>query len=162
MKLLQVVPNPYGILDADGNPIAVFPCHRGHAPGEFVGATLQMEVLEPAETIQVKRKGRGGTSRLETVQSRPERSRASFTFTTEPVEVPADGSVGAYYRAGVRSGELIAADQATARACGRRLEPVDVVLARERERAAKAYSAEWGNLPPWAQEETKPAPVVAP
>lgn len=149
-QYLQVIPNPYKMLDADGTPTAIYPCHRKHAPGEFVGAKLTITVLEPAETVQVKRKDRRGQVSTQTLQSKTERSKGRFEFTTEPVGVPARGDVGAYYRAGVADGVLIAADQRTARACGVPFEPVDVVLERERRAAADAYKREFGALPPWA------------
>lgn len=162
MKLLQVVANPYRTLDADGNPIAIYPCHAKHAPGEYVAAKLQLEVIEPAETISIKRKDRRGGFRMETIQVKPDRSRAIFTFGTEPVGVPADGAIGAYYRVGVRRGALIPADQRTAFLCGVQFVPADQVLAKERERAAKEYHSQWGELPAWAQQENQPAPIAAP
>jgi hypothetical protein len=149
-QYLQVVPNPYQTLDADGNPTAVYPCHRKHAPGEYVGAKLTINVLEPAETVQVKRKDRRGQVSTQTLQSKAERSKGRFEFATEPVQVPSRGEVGAYYRAGVTSGVLIPADAATARACGVTFEPVKTVLAREQDEAAKSYRREFGTLPSWA------------
>jgi len=155
-QYLQVVPNPYKTLDADGAPTAIYPCHR-----EYVGAKLSIDVLEPAETIEVKRKDRRGQVSKQTVQAKVERSKGRFEFTAEPVDVPARGDVGAYYRAGVVAGALIAADVATARACGLRFEPVDVVLERERQRAAETYLREFGAAPPWADAAVKePAPTA--
>lgn len=158
-QYLQVIPNPYKTLDADGNPTAVYPCHRKHAPGEFVGAKLTIEVLEPAESINVKRKDRSGRASMQSVQMKTERSKGRFEFTTEPVEVPARGEVGAYYRAGVASGALLPADAATARACGIAFEPAAAVLERERAQAAQNYKNEFGALPSWADAAvTNPAP----
>lgn len=160
-QYLRVVPNPYQTLDADGNPTAIYPCHRRHAPGEFVGAKLTIDVLEKAETIDIKRKDRRGQVSKQTVQAKAERSRGRFDFTTEPVDVPARSDVGAYYRAGVASGALIPGDAATARACGVPFEPVTVVLERERGHAAEAHRREFGRLPPWANAPTNnPAPMA--
>lgn len=157
-QYLQVVPNPYKTLDADGNPTAVYPCHRKHAPGEFVGAKLTIEVLEKAESVTVKRKDRRGQVSTQTLQSKAERSKGRFEFTAAPVGVPSRGEVGAYYRAGVASGVLIPADQHTARVCGVAFEPVETVLEREREHAAEVYNREFGTPPPWATTTTNPAP----
>lgn len=160
-KTYQVVPNPYKMLDADGVPIAVYPCHRKHAPGEYVGAKLTIAVLSPAESITIKRKDKRGQTSAQTVQAKAERSKGRFEFTTEPVDLPAHLDVGAYYRAGIVSGVLIAANAATARACGVAFEPVDAVLAREREQAAKAFEREFGEAPAWASATTtKPAPTA--
>ena len=150
------------MLDAEGKPIAVYPCHAKHAPGQYVGAQAIVEVVSPAETIQVKRKDRRGQTSVETVQSKAERSRVTFAFESEPVDVPADGAVGAYYRAGVRAGALIAADAATARACGVQFVPVADALTIARERAASEFARESGEAPPWAIAENQTAPVVAP
>jgi hypothetical protein len=156
-QFLRVVPNPYKMLDADGNPTAVYPCHRKHAPGEFVGASVAIQVLEPAESIPVKRKDKQGRVSVQTVQAKTERSKGRFSFTTEAIEVPARGELGAYYRAGVTSGALIAADAATARACGAPFEPVEVVLERERRQAAETFKRESGALPSWATTTNNPA-----
>lgn len=158
---LQVIPNPYKLLDADGNPIAVYPCHGKHAPGQYVGAVLTLDVQAPAETVQVPRKDKRGQKTVETIVARLDRSKARFAFTTSPVELPAGGAVGAYYRAGIASGVLLPADAATARACGLRFEPVETVLARERKEAAKTFEREFGVAPVWASASaTNPAPLA--
>lgn len=160
---LQVIPNPYKMLDADGNPIAVFPCHPRHAPREFVGAKMTIVVEMPAEMINIKRKDRRGTEHMETVEARTERSRARFEFTTQPVDLPASGAMGAYYRAGIRDGVLLPANEATARACNMPFVPVAEALRKESEQAANTYQREHGVLPVWAQPVTlTPAPVAAP
>lgn len=159
IKYLRVIPNPYRALDADGNPTSVYPCHRRHAPGEYVGATLAINVLVPAIVDTVKRTRRGQT-KAQAVQTRGERSKARFVFSTEPVDLPAEGEVGGYYRAGIRDGVLIPADAATARACNMAFEPPDIVLARERERAATAIEKEFGEAPEWAIATTTQAPTA--
>lgn len=156
MKLLQVVPNPYRMLDADGKPIAVFPCHYKHAPGQYVGAKMTLNVIRPAAFVTVK--GRSGV-RKEVAQF--DRSRAVFTFTFDSVGVPADGEVGAYYRKGVKTGALLPADRATAIQCGVDYVPVADALRAERDAAAKEHKRQTGELPAWTSE-TKPAPVAAP
>lgn len=160
MKMLQVIPNPYGVLDADGKPTAIVPCHSRHAPGEFVGATKTMVELAPAEYVDVA-KVVGGRKVIEQKLAQYDRSKASFAFLTEPVEVPADGTAGAYYRDRVREGALVAADQYTAGKCGVQFEQPEKVLTRERDKAAKEFMRQFGELPQWAQP-TNQAPVAAP
>jgi len=157
--MLQVIPNPYGVLDADGKPTAIVPCHSRHAPGEFVGATRTMIESEPAQYVDVSRVV-GGKKVVEQKLAQYDRSKASFTFSTEPVGVPADGTVGVYYRDRVREGALIAADKFTAQKCGVQFEQPEKVLARERDKAAKEFARQFGELPEWAQP-TNQAPVEA-
>lgn len=151
------------MLDAEGEPIAVFPCHLKHAPGEYVGATKSLNVLTPAtfSNITGKRKDASGKPMVRREVGSFDRSKAVFTFTTEPVEVPAGGEIGAYYRKGVKTGALLPADTATAEACGMTFVPVVVALEAQRQAAAKEFKRQFGELPAWASE-TKQAPVVAP
>lgn len=158
--MLQVIPNPYRVLDADGKPTAIVPCHSKHAPGEFVGATRELVVIEPAEFVDLKQNIRGKTS-VRTVLAKHDRSKASFTFSTEPVSLPMDGVAGAYYRRRVREGSLIAADQFTAQKCGVAFVAPSDVLAKERAGAAKEFERQFGEKPNWPSD-TKPAPNVAP
>ncbi len=160
MKMLQVIPNPYGVLDADGKPTAIVPCHSRHAPNEYVGAMRTMIEIEPAQYVDVK-KVVGGQKVIEQKLAQYDRSKASFTFSTEPVALPADGTAGAYYRDRVREGSLVAADPFTAQKCGVAFELPEKVLARERDNAAKEFMRQFGELPQWAQP-TNQAPVAAP
>ncbi len=160
MKMLQVIPNPYRVLDADGKPTAIVPCHSRHAPGEFVGATKTLIEIEPADFVDVK-KVVGGKPVIDRKLAKFDRSKASFTFTMVPVQVPAEGVIGVYYRDRVRDGSLIAADQFTAQKCGMSFEAADKVLAKERDAAAKIFERQFGALPEWASN-SQPAPTVAP
>jgi hypothetical protein len=160
MKVLQVLPNPYGVLDADGKPTAVVPCHSRHAPGEYVGAIRTMIETEPAQYADVKKVVNGKTV-VEQKLAQLDRSKASFTFSTEPVQVPADGIVGVYYRDRVREGTLIAADVLTAQKCGVQFEAPEKAIARERDKAAKEFQRQFGDKPEWAQP-TNQAPSAAP
>lgn len=153
MKMMQVVPNPYRMLDAAGNPIAVYPCHMKHAPGEYVGASKTLNVLQPARFVDLKT--RAGVRR-EVAEF--DRSRAVFTFTTDPVDVPADGVVGAYYRKGVAAGALLPANAETARLCGKGFVPVADALSAARRHAAAEFKREHGDLPAWAQPTKGAAP----
>jgi hypothetical protein len=158
--MLQVLPNPYRVLDADGKPTAIVPCHPRHAPGEFVGATKTLHVLEDAKSIDIK-KMVGGRQVIEKTLAQYDRSKASFEFSTEPVQVPAEGPVGAYYRDRVREGSLLPADRATAQKCGVPFESAEKAVAKERNAAAEEFKRQFAAMPEWAND-TKPAPVVAP
>jgi hypothetical protein len=160
MRMMQVLPNPYRVLDADGNPTAVVPCHPRHAPGEFVGATKKLNVLEPAQFVDIKRTV-GGKQVVEQKLAQYDRSKATFTFSSEPTTVPAEGAVGVYYRDRVREGSLVAADRSTAQKCGVVFEDPAVVIAKERDQAAREYERQFKELPPWANN-TNPAPISAP
>jgi hypothetical protein len=160
MRMMQVLPNPYRVLDAESRPTAVVPCHPRHAPGEFVGATRSLVVLEKAEFIDIKRTV-AGQKVVDRQLTKYDRSKATFVFSTEPVQVPGEGAVGAYYRDRVREGSLIAADQVTARACGVAFNAPDQALAQERDAAVKEYERQFKVQPEWASD-SKPAPVAAP
>ena len=156
MKLLQVIPNPYKMLDGNGKPTAIYPCHYKHAPGQFVGATKTLDVIEKAKFVEIK--GKRGIRR-EVAQF--DRSKAVFAFSFEPVDVPADGEIGAYYKRGIKSGAIIPANKETALACGIPFVPVKEALAKHRETAAQEFQRQFGEMPSWASEE-QPAPIVAP
>jgi hypothetical protein len=161
--MLQVLPNPYRVLDANGKPTAVVPCHPRHAPGEFVGATKSLIVAskeDEAKFIDIKRMV-GGRQVIEKTLAQFDRSKASFEFSTEPVQVPAEGPVGAYYRDRVREGSLLPADRATAQKCGVPFESAEKAVAKERNAAADEFKRQFAALPEWAND-TKPAPAVAP
>lgn len=156
MKMFQVIPNPYRTLDGNGKPTQVFPCHQKHAPGKFVGATKTLDVREKATFVNVKSKS--GAVRSEVASF--DQSKAVFSFSFDPVDVPAEGDVGAYYRRGVKTGDLIPANKKTADACGVAFVDPAEVLAAEKNKAAKEFSLQFGEMPEWATSE-KPASASA-
>jgi hypothetical protein len=143
------------MLDAEGEPIAVFPCHLKHAPGEYVGATKSLNVLTPATFVNVtgKRKDASGKPMVRREVGSFDRSKAVFAFTTEPVEVPGEGEIGAYYRKGITTGALLPADKATAEACGIKFVPAAEALEAQRQAAAKEFKRQFGEVPAWALEK---------
>lgn len=66
------------------------------------------------------------------------------------------------YRAALRTGELLAADEATARVAGRPFVPVDKALASAADVAAARHLADCGELPAWAQPSPLASPTPAP
>lgn len=101
MRTLQVLPNPWLSLDRDGRPMGACPKERvpttlGHQG--YVGATMQVGAIEKLP------QGHAGTPHQET----------SWLFSVEPTTVEDTN----YYRAAIRGGDLIAADQATAATVG--------------------------------------------
>jgi hypothetical protein len=137
-KTLRVYANPWQHLDHEGLPAGACPCDPDeHTPERrFVGATLKAEVSRKADPA------RGISSR----------QRTTFAFSDEPVTVPDTN----YYRAAVNRGELIAADEATAKACGFAKDGFrdpKKVLASEKRAACERFRAETGEAPPWRCEQ---------
>lgn len=62
------------------------------------------------------------------------------------------------YRAALRTGELLAADEPTARVAGRDFVPVAVALASAASAAAARHLAECGELPAWARPPASTPP----
>jgi hypothetical protein len=152
MRFLQVLPNPYRTLDADGNPTHAFPCsikHAGNMP-MYVGAKYKLVPSGDPSTLGVN----AGKVAFAINTGRPkERVRAAYEFSFEPVDVPDEE----HYRRGIRSGDIIAANEATARRSGVPFRNHAEVLAGERKAAADQFKRERGALPAWAATETAKA-----
>lgn len=141
-KTLRVYANPYLHLDHEGQPAGACPCDPDeHTPERrFVGAKLKADLIRKAD----KSKGISAKHRI------------SFEFSDEAQTVPDT----AYYRAAVNSGELIAADLDTAKACGfveKSFRDPKAVLADAKKAACDAFKAATGDPPAFA----KPAPKKA-
>lgn len=103
---LSVLPNPYAAIDAAGRPsgvVAMVTEAGDHVPLRWVGADLDRE--QTRKLAPDDKSGRVSTPQ-ETV----------WSFSAAAVTVPDD--VQGYYRHAVRTGDLIAADAATAKRCG--------------------------------------------
>lgn len=129
LKTLRVVPNPYTALDADGDPC-------GYVLRTDLRRLSKKPILLGAQRIL-----RNGAIKVQ--------------VDAEPVEVP---DIAAY-RTHLRNGEILPADEATARRCGLLWTPPAEALATRRERAALDHLAATGDLPAWA---TAPAAAPAP
>lgn len=122
-KTLRVLPNPYLHLDHEGRPSSAVPVDPGHNPGRaWVGAHLCVTVLTKDK--------QGFATDQDTW----------FEFDlAEPAEVPNTH----YYAHAVRHGQLIAADEATARTVGRKFADPATTLAESKVAAAKRFAAHY-------------------
>jgi hypothetical protein len=138
-QLISVVPNPYLHLDDEGNPshvVAVDPSVNSNRA--FVGATLS--------NAQV-------VDRVKVGELLSARQYNTWEFTKEPVQL----MLTPYYLACIKNGELIPADEATAKVSGKKLEPIGDVLTLASYEAAKDWYNRYGEYPNWYTETT---PVV--
>lgn len=124
---LAVCPNPYTSLDEDGDPC-----------GYVLRVDLRGLSARPV-LLHARRVMRGGKPKVDFDEG----------ATTVP-DLPA-------YRRFLVTGQILAADEATARRAGIPWEPVDEALARHRAAALARFQADTGSLPSWAQA---PAPTT--
>lgn len=158
-KSLLVLPNPFLSLDGDGNPAHACPCDVKHvgSSAQYVGATRAIIVQVPSEPITVTSPGRPGQKPRTAKTETPERSKAVYTFSETPVEIPDLPQ----YRKAIQSGDIIAADAFTAQRAGVAFVDPREVLARSRDLAAKQWAADHGGeLPAWALN-TKPEAALS-
>lgn len=161
MKFLQVLPNPYRTLDADGNPIHAFPCsvkHVGNQPA-YVGAKHKLVPAAGMASITgVDAKGTPGSQNTVVafrINTGPkERVKVTYEFSFEPVDVPHEE----HYRRGLRSGDILPANARTAAAAGMAFKDPKEILAASKEAAAKQFKREFGITPTWANNEPAKAP----
>lgn len=116
MPTLKVYPNPYLHIDGKGRPTAFVPRAPEHQNDvgpthRAIGATLQHRI-----TFRAPRNSKGiyTTGQQDTQES-------WFEHDDEPTIVDGDPSsiAGAYYRRAIMSGELIVADEASAKLVGK-------------------------------------------
>jgi hypothetical protein len=139
-NLIKVYPNPWCSVDADGNPNGVVPfdCVRHIDLNEFVGAKRKAEII----TAEVSKTFKGKVTGKELVATvTPGRQRTHIEFLgvpaaelkdngpkkllkADPVELP----LTAYYRKRVLRGELLCADEQTAKVCSVAFVPPQVLL----------------------------------
>lgn len=149
---LKVLPNPFFALDADGMPS----CHVRLDPEvgregviEFIGVVVSKDVLTGADAPK------------DNAKRDPQFRKRSTTFVWAqgPVEIP----VTAYHVERVRSGEILAADKATAQACKIWFVEPAVAIAQTKKREIAAWVASHGEEPPveeWDAAVAPPKPVV--
>jgi hypothetical protein len=117
MKHVNVIPNPYSAVAPDGVPQGVYPLPG--APGRWIGAAFDDKASAAVN------------------------GKARFRFSLDKSSVPLTGEVA---RA-VRSGELIAGDEACADACGVKFATLDKMLAHCKQVAASAFAGELADIP---------------
>lgn len=141
MKLLNVIPNPFTLLDENGMPAGFTfsdPFHWGAGrPFQVVGGRL---------TKRVEPHGDGPAA--------PEDSREAKVVVGALVALKPTPVINSeYHRARILSGEMIAADKATAAECGiTAFEDAATLLRAERDARVREWKAEHGGeLPPCAR-----------
>lgn len=145
--ILNVRSNPWAAVDGAGRPSGTYPEEPSQEGGTWVFDGTRKRFIGAA---------------LEHVDG-----ETRIVFATEPVRVYAS----LHYRNAVKSGELLAADLTTARACG--VEFVEPAVAIEKAKALRAaeWLAERGEPAPWlaeaalteaASEPSAPTPAPAP
>ena len=92
--------------DGNGKPTAIYPCHHKHAQANFVGAAKTLDVTQKAKFVDIK-----ASAACVPKLRQFDRSKAVFSFSFEPVDVPADGEIGAYYKRGIKTGAIIPANK---------------------------------------------------
>lgn len=123
---LFVAPNPFSSLDADGDPC-----------GYVLRVDLRRLSSKPM-LLGARRELREGKPKI--------------VYDLEPVEVP---DLPAYRRM-IKTGELLAADEATALRAGVPWMPLHQQLDQARAIAADRYKAHHGALPSWAAPPSTP------
>ncbi len=76
-----------------------------------------------------------------------------YLFSADPVPLPDMQP----HRKFLRTGQLLPADEKTAKLCGIEFVPPAVALERAKDRAATEYLAAYGELPPFAEHAEAPA-----
>lgn len=130
-KFLLVYPNPFLHVDHDGYPNCACPCdmpeHTGMTVRRFVGAKFDQTNTFLLETL---------TEEELLYRNARQQTRFAFEFA-EPTKLP----VTEYYKDRVRGGELIAADETTARIGGVAYVEPKQVLADAKAHALKHWAA---------------------
>lgn len=138
LATIKVLPNPYLHLDENGKPAHVIPVDPTTSTARaFVGA-----VLSNAEVVDNYPVG----------ELLSARQFNTWTFSQEPVEV----LYTQYYRAAVRDGSLICADDSSAKRCEVSFVPVAKAFEQYKAEAANKWKNQYGEFPDW-YSPAKPA-----
>jgi len=151
-KLLRVYPNPFAHLDHQGIPAGTYafdPIH-GHGSRGWVGATVDRSKTGPIPTdgdLQMTiRTKTGAPSRTVNVDRAP-RKRIVFTHA---VDAPTPVPDMPHYRFGIRSGDLIIGDAATAAVIGVPFVDPRIALKTAAAKAIAKWEATYSEPPPTA------------
>lgn len=149
-KTLQVVPNPFHQLDANGMPATLPRLDPSVAPPgliQFIGTTMTKKDAPLQSGAPV----------------RPERERRRIHTILHNVHDPVVVVATPFHVGQVRSGETLACDAETARLCKVKFVPVAEALAQSMVAAERKHKGESGQSPPVDQwrallEKPKAAP----
>lgn len=143
---LLVLPNPYSALDAEGMPAgAVRYDPEVGRPGviEYIGVAVSKKPVDDKANLQREK--------------REQRRKTTFRWTPKPVQIPATP----YHKDLVRSGQILAADQATARECKIWFVPPKVALEQAKAKAIDEWRATHGQRPPFESWDEAVGPALA-
>jgi hypothetical protein len=147
---LLVLPNPYAALDKNGMPAgAVRYDPEVGRPGvvHYIGVEV---TKKPIDTPENKAR-----------EQREQRRETTFVWAQRPLQIPGT----AFHVDLVRTGQILAADQPTARACKIWFVPPAKALEQARQAATARWEAERGEKPPvdqWDAAVGPPAKVRPP
>jgi hypothetical protein len=138
-QTISVVPNPYTYLDEDGDPcgLVAVDSELQPYPGYVGASTKSVTTLDNYD--------RG--------YFLSPRRHVKFEYTLEPVTL----QLSNYYKDLVKGGELLAADEATAKLCGIPYVPFRKALKLAADKAAKDCFAAYGLYPEWYTPEPEVA-----
>lgn len=138
-KDLRVVANPYRLLDEDGDPCCA--AHRGDIKNRLICARLDLDRLPKKDAD-----GWHGEGPLK------------YLFDEDAVETLPSTPM---HRRLVSDGAVLPADEATAKACGVKFQPVAEARAATKARASAAFLAMHGEAPAWASAPASSAPKAS-
>jgi hypothetical protein len=152
---LRVLPNPFAALDANGMPSgAVRYDPEVGRPGvvHYIGVEVERKPIDDKANLQRA--------------PREQHREVTYVWAQRPVEIPAT----AFHVDLVRTGQILAADQPTARACKIWFVDPAKALEQARAQAIEKWRAERGEKPPvelWAEavgpaKKSKPAMAEGP
>jgi hypothetical protein len=145
-RALRVYANPYAFLDPEGRPAGVYSHDPKYFPGQMHVGVDRLKLRE----IEKRDPSEGRSSLADLVH----------IYDAEVQEVPfAPGD--RHYVDGIRSGDLIAADEATARAAGVAFADPMAALDAARAKAIEAWTANHGEPPAFAVDDAAHAHVPA-
>ncbi len=153
---LRVIPNPFAHLDHEGQPAGTYPFDPEHAGGSrrWVGARIDLSLASDgkprtravAQSWDLAAKATvGGRAVSVRVGSAPDQ-RTVYAFDLSHEGQPCPESE--HYARGVRHGDIIAANAATAAHCGVRHVDPGTALRAAATKAIARWTAEQGAPPP--------------
>ena len=147
MQEIKVYPNPFAALGPDGMPCGRLLVEPGHPrPYDVIGGRLIRQRIEHDDSVF-------RTPKEKALERRLDRRDPRIRVLAEVKMAPRAQRLTPWHRERVMSGDLIAADPATAKACGLLPKefraPLDVLRGEMRARIAE-WTASHGEPPPLA------------
>lgn len=140
---LNVLANPYSAIDHDGIPSGTCPADPQHGAGALRWPGARIDV---SETRLLPHPDQNSVHPKSQDRSQPQITR--WAFSAEPEVIPATH----HYVVAVRDGDLVAADEPTAKRCGIPFVEPMLVLATRRLDAILEFKAAYNKEPAFAKE----------